>query len=108
MNVASVAPTFSLPGTTGPGLDLTEYAAKGAPRSSLTRPIALPAERTACRRARRRRRVRVIEPSPTGSIRPDAASHLAFIEEQELPFDLLIDERIAGGARHSRAETGVE
>ena len=35
---------------------------------------------------------RSIDTEPYGVNQADAASHLAFIEEQELPFDLLIDE----------------
>jgi thioredoxin-dependent peroxiredoxin len=35
---------------------------------------------------------RAIDTEPYGVNQADAASHLAFIEEQELPFDLLIDE----------------
>ena len=35
---------------------------------------------------------RAIDTEPYGVNQADAASHLAFIEEQELPFDLLVDE----------------
>jgi hypothetical protein len=42
MNVGDMAPTFSLPGTTGPGLDLTELRGKG--RAAL---FFYPADRTA-------------------------------------------------------------
>ena len=35
---------------------------------------------------------RALETEPYGVNQADAASHLAFIEEQQLPFDLLIDE----------------
>ena len=35
---------------------------------------------------------RAIDTEPYGVNQADAASHLAFIEDQELPFDLLIDE----------------
>ena len=35
---------------------------------------------------------RAIDAEPYGVNQADAASHLAFIEEQELPFDLLIDQ----------------
>jgi peroxiredoxin len=35
---------------------------------------------------------RALETEPYGVNQADAASHLAFIEEQRLPFDLLIDE----------------
>ena len=35
---------------------------------------------------------RAIDTEPYGVNQADAASHRAFIEEQELPFDLLIDE----------------
>lgn len=34
---------------------------------------------------------RVIETEPYGVNQADAASHLAFIQEQHLPFDLLVD-----------------
>ena len=36
--------------------------------------------------------LRALDTEPYGVNQADAASHLAFIEEQELPFDLLIDE----------------
>ena len=42
MNVGDMAPTFSLPGTTGSGLDLTERRGKG--RAAL---FFYPADRTA-------------------------------------------------------------
>jgi peroxiredoxin len=42
MNVGDMAPTFSLPGTTGSGLDLTELRGKG--RAAL---FFYPADRTA-------------------------------------------------------------
>jgi len=42
---------------------------------------------------------RAIDTEPYGVNQADAASHLAFIEEQELPFDLLVDE----GLRVARA-----
>jgi peroxiredoxin Q/BCP len=42
---------------------------------------------------------RALETEPYGVNPADAASHLAFIEEQDLPFDLLIDE----GLRVARA-----
>jgi peroxiredoxin len=35
---------------------------------------------------------RAIDTEPYGVNQADAASHLAFIEEQDFPFDLLIDE----------------
>jgi peroxiredoxin len=35
---------------------------------------------------------RATDTEPYGVNQADAASHLAFIEEQELPFDLLVDE----------------
>ncbi len=35
---------------------------------------------------------RAIDTEPYGVNQADAASHLAFIEEQELPFDLLVDD----------------
>ena len=35
---------------------------------------------------------RAIETEPYGVNQADAASHQAFIEEQELPFDLLVDD----------------
>jgi peroxiredoxin len=35
---------------------------------------------------------RAIDTEPYGVNQADAASHLAFIEEQQLPFDLLIDD----------------
>ena len=35
---------------------------------------------------------RAIDTEPYGVNPADAASHLAFIEEQQLPFDLLVDE----------------
>ena len=35
---------------------------------------------------------RAIDTEPYGVNQADAASHLAFIEEQKLPFDLLVDE----------------
>jgi peroxiredoxin len=42
MNVGDMAPTFSLPGTTGPGLDLSEL--RGKRRAAL---FFYPADRTA-------------------------------------------------------------
>jgi peroxiredoxin len=41
MNVGDMAPTFSLPGTTGPGLDLAEL--RGTERAAL---FFYPADRT--------------------------------------------------------------
>ena len=38
---------------------------------------------------------RAIETEPYGVNQADAASHLAFIQEQNLPFDLLVDEGLA-------------
>ena len=35
---------------------------------------------------------RAIDTEPYGVNQADAASHLAFIEEQQLPFDLLVDD----------------
>jgi peroxiredoxin len=35
---------------------------------------------------------RALDTEPYGVNQADAASHLAFIEEQDLPFDLLVDE----------------
>jgi len=35
---------------------------------------------------------RILDTEPYGVNQADAASHLAFIEERELPFDLLVDD----------------
>jgi peroxiredoxin len=40
---------------------------------------------------------RAIDTEPYGVNQADATSHLAFIEEQELPFDLLVDEGLHVG-----------
>jgi thioredoxin-dependent peroxiredoxin len=91
--VGELAPEFSLPGTIGPGLDLAELRGKG--RAAL---FFYPADRTAGwtnQLAAVRGAVdafRAIDTEPYGVNQADAASHLAFIEEQELPFDLLVDE----------------
>ena len=38
---------------------------------------------------------RAVDTEPYGVNQADAASHRAFIEEQDLPFDLLVDEGLA-------------
>jgi thioredoxin-dependent peroxiredoxin len=93
MNVGDMAPQFSLPGTTGPGLDLAQI--RGKARAAL---FFYPADRTSGwtnQLAAVRGAIEVfrsVDTEPYGVNQADAASHLAFIEEQNLPFDLLVDD----------------
>ena len=60
-------------------------AAKDAPRSSSTRPIARQAERTSSPPCAAVDAFRATDTEPYGVNQADAASHLAFIEEQGCP-----------------------
>ena len=93
VEVGDVAPTFSLKGTTGAGLNLEDL--RGQKRAVL---IFYPKDRTSgCTNQLNAVRdaiddFRAADAEPYGVNHGDAASHQAFIDAYGFPFDLLIDE----------------
>ncbi len=93
VKVGDMAPTFSLRGTTGEGLDLADI--RGQQRAVL---IFYPKDRTSgCTNQLNAIRdaideLRAADTEPYGVNHGDAASHQAFIDAYDFPFDLLIDE----------------
>ena len=93
VEVGDVAPTFSLKGTTGNGLNLEDL--RGQKRAVL---VFYPKDRTSgCTNQLNAVRdaiadFRAADAEPYGVNHGDAASHQAFIDAYGFPFDLLIDE----------------
>jgi peroxiredoxin Q/BCP len=93
VGVGDVAPTFELKGTTTDGLNLADI--RGQKRAVL---VFYPKDRTSgCTNQLNAIRdaiddFRAADTEPYGVNHGDAASHQAFIDAYDFPFDLLIDE----------------
>ena len=107
--VGDVAPAFNLPGTTGEGLNLADI--RGKRRAVL---VFYPKDRTSgCTNQLNAIRdtideFRALDTEPYGVNHGDAASHQAFIDAYDFPFDLLIDDGLqvatAYGAVHPEGD----
>lgn len=105
VNVGDTAPAFSLKGTTSDGLDLADI--RGQKRAVL---VFYPKDRTSgCTNQLNAIRdtideFRAADTEPYGVNHGDAASHQAFIDTYDFPFDLLIDEGLQVSSAYGAAK----